>query len=129
MDKKKVLLIEDDADLQEALVGALGEAGYLVLPVSESETALKGLDVMQPDAAVVDLFTGSIHGLHFVERVRAHATQNDLPIIVLTNNEHEEHRQKAEALGVADYLIKVNTPIADVVAAVDSVLQNGNETT
>lgn len=122
MEGKRILLIEDEPDLQEALKDALEGEGYTVIAYSESESALTDFENIKPDLAIVDLFTGSIFGTHFIERVKAHPLGVGVKFIVLTNNSNEMQQKKAAALGAEAYLVKVDTPIAKVLETVKETL-------
>lgn len=115
---KRILIIEDEDDLRDSLVESLTGLGFTVIPIAESEEALSNLKVIKPDLIVLDLFTHSIHGIHFLERLQSLDLDFKFKVIVLTNSSNDEHRSKAEELGVADYLIKADSPISQILAVV-----------
>ena len=112
------MVIEDETDLRDALVSALGAAGYLVVPMVDAETALASVTLVKPDLILLDLFTGSIHGTHFLERLHLDPTVADTKVIVITNNENDQQRHRTEELGVAEYVIKSDSSIEEIVSLI-----------
>lgn len=108
-----IFVIEDDLDMQSALVDTL-QKDHVVVAFSESEPALSAIDYNQPDLIILDLFTKSIHGIHFLERMREKPNGKNVRVIVLTNIDKFDSQIKIAELGVDHYLLKVTTSISDV---------------
>lgn len=121
--KKRILVIEDESDLRDSLSTVLGEAGFVVIPLSESEEALANIDLINPDIVVLDLFTHSIHGIHFLERLQNLESKTKFKVIVLTNSGNAEHRLWAKELGVEVYLVKADTSISQIVETAKSIIE------
>jgi two-component system OmpR family response regulator len=100
----RVLVVEDDAAIREALVVALGDEGYEVRPAEDGSSALRGAEEFRPDLAIVDirLPTGP-DGLAVARRIRE---ANDLPVLFLTAADGLEDRLAGFAAGADDYIVK-----------------------
>ena len=120
----KIVLVEDDPDLSSALVVLLKAEGYIVKTATTGEGGLKLMQDDVPAIAIIDLFTHSIHGIHLLERLRNIPTTKDICCIILTNIDHEGHKQKAKSLGASEYLIKAKTPLTEILKAVKSCTES-----
>lgn len=85
MKKKKILIIEDDIDLVEALRIVLEKEGYEVIDAQEGE---KGYDLAvkeRPDLVILDVMMGTQdEGFHVAYKIRQNKDIADVPIIMLT---------------------------------------------
>lgn len=80
----RVLLVEDDQDIREALTELLQDEGYLVDVATNGEEALEMLDrVARPSVILLDLVMPKMDGVEFLDRVKGthHAA---IPVIVLS---------------------------------------------
>ncbi len=110
---KKILIIEDEKDLREALQSKLIANGYLVKTAETSEDGLQAIlanDI--PDLILLDVMTHSMHAAIFMERIRNYSKETSaIKVIVLTNLDNDITRKKVEAFGVEAYLVKSNTSL------------------
>ena len=118
-----IYIIEDEADLSDALEVKLKDEGYTVFTEASAEIALLKIKEVMPDLVLLDLFTYSVHGIHFLERLRSDLSTQNIKCIILTNIDHEGQRKKAHELGAIDYLIKSETSLSKVVEAVKKALE------
>jgi CheY-like chemotaxis protein len=81
----KVLLVEDDWDVSEAVAGVLSDAGYEVVCASDGRDALQKLrcDPL-PAAVVLDLFLPEVNGWDLYVKLRSDPRLSHLPVIVMT---------------------------------------------
>jgi len=82
MNRKTVLVVDDDPDLLKLLALRLGAAGYAVHAAESGEKALAVLAVSRPDVVVTDLKMGGMDGLALFEAIQK--TAPALPVIILT---------------------------------------------
>ena len=68
------------------------------------------------------MFTGSVHGIHVLERMKDDPAIHEVPAIILTNIDNDEHRKSASELGALKYLVKAETPLAQVLQEVRQCL-------
>jgi len=109
---KKILIIEDDFDLSEALKTKFVSEGYEVKVSENSELGLKSIIEDKPDLVFLDIMTHSLHAATFLQRLRELPEgKNDSKVIVLTNVDNEIIRQKLEAFDIEAYMIKASTTL------------------
>jgi two-component system OmpR family response regulator len=100
----RILVVEDDSAIREALVVALGDEGYEVQPAEDGVSALRGAEEFRPDLAIVDIrLPRGPDGLAVARRIR-HTV--DLPVLFLTAADALEDRLAGFAAGADDYIVK-----------------------
>jgi DNA-binding response OmpR family regulator len=80
----RVLLVEDDEELREALTQCLTRAGFAVLPSRTGADALEAARSRSPDAAVIDLFLPDSGGLGVARELRRERALEAVPILFIT---------------------------------------------
>ena len=98
---QKILVVEDDFDIQELLQNFLQEAGYEVAVANDGVEALSLFAGERYDLIVLDIMLPKIDGYGVCELIRK---QSDVPIIMLTALSGEEDQIKGLDLQVDDYL-------------------------
>lgn len=110
MAREKILVIEDDADIQELLKFNLAKEGYSVLTASTGEDGLRLATHNLPDLVLLDLMLPKIDGLEICKRIRAHQRASAIPIIMLTAKSEESDVVTGLEVGADDYLAKPFSP-------------------
>lgn len=100
----RLLLVEDDAMLGEALVVALEDADYRVDWVNNTASARSAIDSSQYQALLLDLGLPGQDGLSLLTELRF--SQQHLPVIILTARDDLVTRVQGLDLGADDYLVK-----------------------
>src|SRR4051812_48797602 len=103
MTNSRILLVEDDRPLREAVAATLVGGGLSVTEAASGEEALTRLEVERPDLVLLDLMLPGLDGMETLRRVRA---ANDLPVIVLTVRDAKEDKLAALDAGADDYVTK-----------------------
>ena len=102
--KPRVLVVEDDADIAQALRRSLGLEKYEVrLAAADGVAALEQSELFSPDAVVLDLGLPRLDGVEVCRRLRS---ENDVPILMLTARDGVESRVEGLDSGADDYLVK-----------------------
>lgn len=104
MDERKILLVDDDADLVMRLATRLRAAAYQVISASDAIMALTVARNERPDVVVVDVSLPGGSGLSFLGRLRAISSVSTTPVIVLSGEAVEE--KEALEAGAQAYLRK-----------------------
>ncbi|MCF6239416.1 MAG: response regulator, partial [Candidatus Marinimicrobia bacterium] len=82
---KKVLIIDDDFDLVEAMRITLEAAGFDVIDAQDGEKGLEKIRAEAPDLVLLDVMMTSMdEGFHVAYKIRSDATIKDTPIVMLT---------------------------------------------
>ncbi len=113
-EKKRILVVEDDAALSMALSVKLKEAGFEVFIASDGETGFRMAEEKRPDLILLDLILPRKNGFKFMEEARSKIDLKNLPVVVLTNLESSYDIERALTLGATAYLVKANYSLSEV---------------
>jgi two-component system KDP operon response regulator KdpE len=116
---ERILVCDDDPQIQRALRLVLREAGYDVTVTATGEEALDRAAVLGPHAAIVDLMLPDSDGIEVCRRLRE---WSEMPIIVLSALGEEAVKIKALETGADDYVTKPFGP-GELVARVQAALR------
>jgi two-component system, OmpR family, response regulator QseB len=100
----RVLLVEDDADVSDALSNALSLEAHRVEVLREGSLALAALETDAFDAVILDLGLPHMDGLEVLRRIRS--TGNTVPVLILTARDQVHDRVAGLDSGADDYLPK-----------------------
>src|SRR6266550_1857298 len=100
----RILVVDDDRSLRDALRRALTLGGYEVRIAEGGQQGLTELATAEPDAVVLDVAMPDIDGLEVCRRVRA--SGNRVPILMLTARDAVSDRIDGLDAGADDYLVK-----------------------
>lgn len=115
---KKVLLVEDDDALAQVYTTRLQAEGFNIRRVPNGEEALAAALDFRPDIILLDVMMPKVSGFDVLDILRNTPETANLKIIMLTALSQDSDRQRAEELGVDDYLVKSQVVIADVVSKI-----------
>lgn len=113
--QKTILLVEDDDNLANVYEMRLQAEGFKTVRVSNGEEALQAALQSKPDLILLDVMMPKVSGFDVLDILRATPETADAKIIMLTALSQDADRERAESLGVNDYLVKSQVVIADVV--------------
>ena len=113
--KKKILLVEDDAALSGVYKTRLQMEGFEICEVNNGEKALSAALDFKPDLVLLDAMMPKISGFDVLDILRNTPATANIRIIMLTALSQPKDKERAEALGVDDYLVKSQVVISDVV--------------
>ena len=111
----RILLVEDDDALANVYVTRLQAEGFDVRRVENGEDALAEALNYHPDLILLDVMMPKVSGFDVLDILRNTPETANLKIIMLTALSQESDKQRAETLGVDDYLVKSQVVIADVI--------------
>ncbi|NRG47753.1 response regulator transcription factor [Bacillus sp. CRN 9] len=103
MRKYKILVIEDDQEIQELIKQFLLTQHYTVEVASDGLDGMKLFNKQSFDLILLDVMMPNLNGFEVAKMIRA---QSKLPIIILTALEEEQDQMKAFDLGIDDYITK-----------------------
>jgi excisionase family DNA binding protein len=104
--RTRVLIVDDDPDMQAFLVSALVDGPYDVETAADGTAALTRLEQGSWDLLITDLNMVQMDGLSLVRRLRRRSKSLLLPIVIVTGFSTEDHAITALNLGVSGYLTK-----------------------
>lgn len=116
---KRVLIIEDEPNIVEAITYLLEREKLLVLAHRDGMGALRKIAAVKPDIVVLDVMLPNQSGFDIIRRIRASDEFPDLPVLMLTAKGQAKDRESALAAGVDRFMTK---PFSNQ-AVVDTVLE------
>ena len=100
----RILVVEDDLQLQSNLKASLIENRYVVDVADDGEDGLFQATEIPYDAAVIDVGLPKLDGIRLIEKIREHGIR--FPIIILTARDHWQDKVQGLNAGADDYLTK-----------------------
>lgn len=116
--KKKILLVEDDEALANVYKSRLDIEGFETEWVPNGEEALAAATRYKPDLILLDAMMPKISGFDVLDILRNTPETANIHVIMLTALSQPKDKERAEALGVDDYLVKSQVVIGDVIERV-----------
>ena len=116
--KKKILLVEDDEALASVYKSRLELEGFDTKGVFNGEEALSTAISFKPDLILLDAMMPKISGFDVLDILRNTVETADVRVIMLTALSQPKDKERAEALGVNEYLVKSQVVIGDVIERV-----------
>jgi len=116
--KKKILLVEDDIALASVYRSRLEIEGFDISEVHNGEDALSAAVSFKPDLILLDAMMPKISGFDVLDILRNTPDTANIRVIMLTALSQPKDKERAEQLGVDDYLVKSQVVITDVIARV-----------
>ena len=112
---KRILLVEDDDALANVYITRLQNEGFDVRRVANGEEALATALNYHPHLVLLDVMMPKVSGFDVLDILRNTPETANLKIIMLTALSQQSDKDRAQALGVDDYLVKSQVVIADVI--------------
>jgi len=112
---KKILLVEDDDALASVYQTRLQAEGFDTRRVANGEEALAATLEYRPDLILLDVMMPKVSGFDVLDILRNTPETINIKVIMLTALSQESDKERAQSLGVDDYLVKSQVVIADVV--------------
>ncbi len=123
MEKKRLLVIEDDRVLQAALKDFLVAENFEVSCALDGEEGITAAISQKPDLILLDIILPKKDGYSVIKEVRANEATKRIPIVLLTNLGSLNDVEKALELGATTYLVKADYKLEEVVAKVKEILK------
>jgi two-component system phosphate regulon response regulator PhoB len=117
-----ILLVEDEAAIQELISANLTRAGHHVVRAADAETAQRLLRDALPDLVLLDWMLPGLPGIELARRLRGDERTRAIPIIMLTARGEEQDKVLGLEIGADDYITKPFSP-RELVARIKAVLR------
>ncbi|MEO1397786.1 MAG: response regulator [Pseudomonadota bacterium] len=118
---KRVLLVEDEPNIIEAIRFILSRDGWQVSTHADGATAMEAIQRHAPDVVVLDVMLPGRSGFDILRDIRADTQASNLPVLMLTAKGQSQDRDRAERYGVTQFMTKPFAN-ADVLAAVNALV-------
>jgi two-component system, OmpR family, phosphate regulon response regulator PhoB len=118
----RILVVEDEKDLQEVLAYNLRQAGHTAIVVGAGKDALAAVTEHRPDLLLLDLMLPDVSGVEICRRLKSDPLTRDVPIVMVTAKGDEVDRVVGFELGADDYVVKPYS-LRELLLRVDAVLR------
>jgi two-component system phosphate regulon response regulator PhoB len=119
---ERVLIVDDDPDIQRLVSYNLSQAGFQIVTASTGRTALDAVQEQPPDLIILDLMLPDVDGMEVCRTLRQRDNSRRIPIIMLTARSEEIDRVVGFELGADDYVMKPFSP-RELVLRVKSIFR------
>lgn len=123
---KRILFVEDDDALASVYLVRLQAEGFDVKRVANGEDALAAAVSFKPDLVLLDVMLPRVSGFDVLDILRNTPETTNLKVVMLTALSQESDKQRAQALGVDEYLVKTQVVITDVIDRIKKHLGLGS---
>lgn len=106
MNKKKILLVDDELSLRDTITDLLILKNYSVKTASNGQEALEILNYWTPDIIISDITMPIMDGYLFYEKVKDSSMLNQIPFVFLTAKNDKEEKKKCILNGVNLFISK-----------------------
>lgn len=103
---KRVLLIEDEPNIIQAIRFILSRDGWEVVSHSDGNTAVAEVLKRDPDVVILDVMLPNKSGFEILQDLRADETTKDLPVLMLTARGQNRDRELATRYGASRFMTK-----------------------
>lgn len=116
----KILVVEDDADLNGLFCKALRRSNYIAFSTDNANSALEILDKEYIDLIITDVMMPGIDGFEFIRQLRD--SQIDLPVLIITAKGDIFDKQIGFSAGADDYMVKP-IDISEMLFRINAILR------
>jgi CRP/FNR family transcriptional regulator, polysaccharide utilization system transcription regulator len=114
---KKILVIEDDHELQNDYKDVLESENFEVGQAYTGKEGVRMVSTFSPDLILLDIMLPQgLNGFDVLEIIKKNGSTQNIPVIILTNLDTEE--KQARQIGAVDYIVKASSSIDQVVAKI-----------
>jgi len=115
--RKKILIIDDQADVRRVLTISLRHLGYETCEASDGSAGIRMSQIEHPDLIVMDLSLPDSSGLETAKRIRTNSQTSHIPIVACSGWKSDEILEQAAEAGIVEFLAKPISPelLAEVI--------------
>ena len=121
-DKKRIIIVEDDAVLRDVLAEKLEKSGYTVETAEDGIVAMEKIHATKPDCVLLDILMPRKGGIEVLEDLHKDPVLSKIPVIIISNSGQPVEIQRAQELGAREFLIKAVFDPNEVLEKVRRVL-------
>ncbi|HEX4927879.1 MAG TPA: response regulator [Burkholderiales bacterium] len=121
---KKVLIVDDEANIVAALEYLLQRSGYEVRSAANGEDGLREMERFAPDLVLLDVMMPQLSGFDVCQRIRERPQWQGVKIVILSAMGRDADVSKGLSLGADAYVTKPFSN-AELVARIDALLAGG----
>jgi DNA-binding response OmpR family regulator len=122
MDKKTIMLVEDDKFIVDIYETKLSHSGFNVIVANNGKEAVDLLAENTPDLMLLDLVMPYMDGFDVLKEMHDSPEWSKIPVILLTNLSQKEDIEKGMQLGAKDFLIKSHFTPSEVLKKIEALI-------
>jgi DNA-binding response OmpR family regulator len=126
MERKKILLIEDDPFISE-MYALKFKQEYDFDVASDGAMGLQKLAENKPDLVLLDIIMPKMDGFEVLQKMKTDPNLASIPVVLLTNLGRKEDEKKGLQMGAIDYIVKAHFTPSEVVEKVKQILNQLNQ--
>ena len=119
---KKILIVEDETAIADAMQTGLTAAGYEAEVAYDGEEGLNKAVAGKPDLVLLDLMLPKKDGMTVLREMRETEESKNIPVMILSQLSDTDKISEGVSLGVVGYMVKVDFSLAEVVEKIKGVL-------
>jgi two-component system phosphate regulon response regulator PhoB len=123
---QRVLIVDDDPDIQRLVSYNLAQAGFEAVIADTGRKALEAIQMHPPDLIILDLMLPDVDGMEVCRTLRRRRVSRSIPIVMLTARGEEIDRVIGFELGADDYVMKPFSP-RELVLRIKSIFRRMKE--
>ena len=123
MSVPKILIVEDDLDMQEMMVSFMQKNGFMVIAANNANELTEKLKSQRVDLILLDVMLGDENGISICREIRE---TNNIPIIIVSALSADQDRLSGFEVGADDYIVKPFNPQI-LLAKVKAILKRGTK--
>ena len=123
MSVPKILIVEDDLDMQEMMVSFMQKNGFMVITANNADELTEKLKSQRVDLILLDVMLGDENGISICREIRE---TNNIPIIIVSALSADQDRLSGFEVGADDYIVKPFNPQI-LLAKVKAILKRGTK--
>ena len=104
--QKKVLVVDDEEDMQKLVKIRLEQEGFVVITASDGEKGIKAAELEMPDLIIMDIMMPNMDGYSCLKEVRKIQKIKDTPVLMLSGKEEEKIRDLFAFQKISGYMEK-----------------------
>lgn len=120
MTKRKILLVDDEAEFVDLMQMRLEANGYEVITANNGKDAIARVEKDKPDAVLLDIMMPEVDGLTVLKEIRAKDAK--LPVFIITAFSNEEKVKTAGKLNASGFIVKtqdLGKEVKNITAAIE----------
>lgn len=118
------MFVEDDPDQLMVYEFKFSREGILMIPAKDRDEVFEHI-VDKPDIILLDVLLREDNGLDILEKLKQDDRYAHIPVIVFSNFDKQEARDRAESLGAIDYIIKSQTDPIEMTKKIKDFIETG----
>lgn len=118
----KVFVVEDDSLLRNLLSIRLGKSSFPHEFSNDGKNAIEDIARFKPDAIILDLMLPGVSGFDVLAKLKADPKLKDIPVIVFSNRDGMQDKQKAIDLGASCFYVKAMTDLSEIIEKIEELV-------